>query len=107
MAKFLTLEGLTYFWSKVKTQLDGKVSTVTGKGLSTNDLTATLKEHYGVAYTHAQSSHAPTGAQANVIESIKVDGTALTVTSKAVNIDSSAIVTAITNAEIDTMLSAN
>lgn len=107
MAKFLTLEGLTYFWSKVKGKLDNKVDKVTGKGLSTNDLTATLKEHYDVAYTHAQSSHAPTGAQANVIESIKVDGTALTVTNKSVNINSSAIVTAITNTEIDTMLNAN
>ena len=107
MAKFLTLEGLTYFWSKVKGQLDGKVDKVTGKGLSTNDLTATLKSHYDAAYTHSTSTHAPTNAQANVIESIKVDGTALTVTNKAVNIDSSAIVTAITNAEIDTVISAN
>lgn len=105
MAKFLTLEGLTYFWSKVKGQLDGKVDKATGKGLSTNDLTNTLKENYNAAYVHATSTHAPTNAQANVIEAIKVDGTALTVTNKSVNIDSSAIVTAITNAEIDTVIS--
>lgn len=107
MAKFLTLEGLTYFWSKAKAQLDNKVDKVTGKGLSTNDLTDTLKSHYDAAYTHSTSTHAPTNAQANVIETVKVNGTALTVTNKSVNIDSSAIVTAITNAEIDTMLSAN
>lgn len=106
MAKFLTLEGLTYFWSKVKVQLNNKVDKEANKGLSTNDLTSLRLDHYESAYTHSTSSHAPTNAQANVIETIKVNGTALAVTSKAVNIDSSAFVTAITNTEIDTMLSA-
>lgn len=36
--------------------------------------------------THADSAHAPSNAQANVIESIKVNGTAQTITSKSVNI---------------------
>ena len=66
--------------------ISGKVDKVDGKGLSTNDLTNTLKSNYDAAYTHSQSTHAPTNAQANVIESIKVNGTAQTVTSKAVNI---------------------
>lgn len=52
----------------------------------TNDLTNALKANYDTAYTHSQSTHAPTNAQANVIESIKVNGTAQTITSKAVNI---------------------
>lgn len=104
MAKFLTLEGLTYFWSKVKGKLDGKVDKVTGKGLSTNDLTTTLKSHYDAAYTHSTSTHAPTDAEANVIETVKVNGTALTVTDKAVNITPSTFVTAITNTEIDTIV---
>lgn len=104
MAKFLTLEGLTYFWSKAKAQLNNKVDKVTGKGLSTNDLTATLKSHYDAAYTHSTSTHAPTDAEANVIETVKVNGTALTVTDKAVNIDPSTFVTAITNTEIDTVV---
>ena len=38
------------------------------------------------AYDHSQSAHAPTNAQANVIETVKVNGTALTPSSKAVNI---------------------
>ena len=96
---------MTYFWCKLKGQLGNKVDNVTGKGLSTNDLTDTLKSHYGAAYAHSTSTHAPTNAQANVIEAIKVDGTALPVTNKSVNIDSSTIVTAITNAEIDTVIS--
>lgn len=48
MNKFLSLTGLTYFWSKVKTYIDtalnGKVSTVEGKGLSTEDYTTAEKE---------------------------------------------------------------
>ena len=39
-----------------------------------------------VAYDHSQTAHAPSNAQANVIETIKVNGTALTPSSKAVNI---------------------
>ena len=36
-----------------------------GKGLSTNDLTNTLKANYDTAYTHSQSAHAPSNAQKN------------------------------------------
>ena len=40
--KFLNYEGLSHFWSKIKTLLGGKVDKVEGKGLSTNDLTDEL-----------------------------------------------------------------
>ncbi len=52
----------------------------------TNDLTNELKANYDAAYTHSQSAHAPSNAQANVIETIQVNGTAQTVSGKAVNI---------------------
>lgn len=52
----------------------------------TNDLTNELKANYDAAYTHSQAAHAPANAQANVIETVKVNNTALTVTDKAVNI---------------------
>lgn len=55
--------------------LDGKVSTVSGKGLSTNDLTATLKANYDTAYTHSQSTHAPSNAERNIIIGIQKNGT--------------------------------
>ena len=62
----------------VDNALAGKVDKVEGKGLSTNDYTAAEKTKLaGIA----------TGAQVNVIESVKVDGTALAITEKAVNID--------------------
>ena len=43
----------------------GKVDKVAGKGLSTNDLTNALKTNYDNAYTHSQSTHAPSNAQKN------------------------------------------
>ena len=49
-------------------------------------LTTTLKSNYDTAYTHSQSAHAPSGAQANVIEKINVNGTQLVPSSKTVNI---------------------
>lgn len=52
----------------------------------TNDLTNTLKANYDSAYTHSQSAHAPTNAQANVLEAIKVNGVAQTISNKVVNI---------------------
>ena len=54
-----------------------KVDKVAGKGLSTNDFTDALESKLeGVA----------SGAQVNVVETIKVNNSALTVTDKAVNI---------------------
>ena len=63
-----------------KTEFDAHVSD------TTKHITSTERTNWGTAYTHSQSTHAPSDAQANVIESIKVNGTAQTITSKAVNI---------------------
>lgn len=61
----------------INSALAGKVDAVSGKGLSTNDYTTAEK---------SKLSDVETGAQANVIESVKVNGTALTVISKAVDV---------------------
>ena len=53
---------------------------------TTKHITSTERTNWNAAKTHADSAHAPSNAQANVIESVKVNGTAQTVTSKAVNI---------------------
>lgn len=79
--------GVLYLWQQIKAKLGAKVDKVDGKGLSTNDLTSALKSNYDKAYTHSTSTHAPSNAQANVIETVKVNDTALTPSSKAVNID--------------------
>lgn len=71
----------------LQSTLDGKVDKVDGKGLSTNDLTATLKSNYDTAYTHSQQTHAPTDAEKNVIIGVQKNGTDLTIDSnRKVNI---------------------
>lgn len=61
-------------------------STTEYKGLSDNDLTNELKSNYDAAYTHSKADHAPADAQANIVEAVKVNGTALTIEDKTVDI---------------------
>ena len=61
----------------IKSALDNKVSTESGKGLSSNDYTSAEK---------TKLSGIDTGAQVNVIETIKKNGKALSVSNKAVDI---------------------
>ena len=50
-------------------------------------ITSTKVSDWDSAKTHADSAHAPSNAQENVLETVKVNGTALTPSNKAVNID--------------------
>lgn len=63
----------------------------------TASFTTQLKANYDAAYTHSQSAHAPSNAQANVIETVKVNGSALTPSSKAVNVTVPTKVSQLTN----------
>lgn len=75
--EYLDKSGLALLISKIKSALGGKVDVVSGKGLSTNDYTSAEKQKLsGIA----------SGAQVNVIESVKVNGTKLTPSSKAVDV---------------------
>ena len=78
MSKLINLTGLTRFWTKAKdyidTALNGKVDKVTGKGLSTNDLTATLKGNYDAAYTHSNNSDVHVTAAQKTAWDGKADG---------------------------------
>lgn len=86
--KYLDYDGLVYYHSKVKTALGNKVDKVSGKGLSTNDFTNTLKNKLdGIA----------AGAQVNVIEGVNVNGTAVTPTNKIVNLTIPTKLTDLTN----------
>lgn len=81
-AKATTLEGYgitdAYTATAANTELDKKVDKEAGKQLSTNDYTTEDKNKLtGVA----------TGAEVNKIDAVKVNGTALEITDKAVNID--------------------
>lgn len=73
------LEGLSnYNDAEIKTSIENKVDKVTGKGLSTNDFTDDLNTKLaGIA----------AGAEVNAINTVKLNGEALTVTDKSVNIE--------------------
>lgn len=77
----------------VNISLSGKVDKVTGKQLSTEDYTTAEKTKLGGISE---------GAQVNVIETVKVDGVALTPTSKAVDIDLSGKVDKVTGKQLST-----
>lgn len=80
--KSMTLENLKRFASNIKTWANNSfVAKETGKGLSSNDYTDTEK---------TKLSGVEAGAQVNVIETVKVNGTAQAVSEKAINIDLSA-----------------
>lgn len=82
----------------VSDAVDGKVDKVTGKGLSTNDLTNTLKSNYDAAYTHSTIAHAPSNAERNTIVTIQKNGTALSPdSSRAINVTVPTKVSELTN----------
>lgn len=86
---------LTRFYTKTEINnfLDGKVDKVAGKNLSTNDYTTAEKNKLaGIA----------SGAQANTITSIKVNGTTQTITNKIVDIT---VPDAYSKSEVDAKLS--
>lgn len=86
--EYLDKSGLTLLISKIKSALGGKVDVVSGKGLSTNDYTSAEKQKLsGIA----------SGAQVNVIESVKVNGTKVEPSSKAVDISVPTKVSQLTN----------
>lgn len=84
---FLDETGLAHFWQQILGRLNNFVRAEEGKGLSTNDLTDTLKSNYDAAYNYSISAHAPTDAEKNVIVGIQKNGTNLSVDSnRRVNI---------------------
>lgn len=61
-------------------------STTEYRTMTDNNLTDALKDNYDAGYQHSLADHAPKSAQENVVESVKLNGTALTVTNKSVDI---------------------
>lgn len=74
---FLDDAGLVSLWGKITGKLATKVDKVSGKQLSTEDYTTAEK---------TKLAGVETGAQVNVLESVSVNGSALTPTSKGVDI---------------------
>lgn len=69
----------------INTALGTKVDKVTGKGLSTNDLTDDLVTKINNTATKVEEI-ATVGGEPNIIEVVKRNGVALTVTDKSVNV---------------------
>lgn len=78
MAKYLDLDGLTYYKAKEDLLLANKVDKETGKGLSTNDYTTAEK---------TKLSGIETAAEVNVLEGVQLNGTTITPTNKIANIE--------------------
>lgn len=86
--KFLSQDGLLYYWQSLKTILANKVDKQTGKGLSTNDYSTAEK---------TKLTNIAAGAQVNVIQSIKVNNVVQGVDAKAVNITVPTVTSDLTN----------
>ena len=61
--------GLAHFWQQILGRLNNFVRAEEGKGLSTNDLTDTLKSNYDAAYNYSISAHAPKTVPATLLAS--------------------------------------
>lgn len=83
LTKLTSGEKLSVAFGKISKAITDLISHI---GDSVKHITNTERANWNAAKTHADSAHAPSNAQANVIETVKVNGTALTPSSKAVNI---------------------
>lgn len=83
----------------LQSTLNNKVDKISGKGLSTNDLTSTLKTNYDKAYTHSTTAHAPSNAERNAIVGIQKNGSDVSIDSstRKVNITVPTKVSDLTN----------
>lgn len=87
--QYLSKTGLTYLWGRITTLFQPKEA---GKGLSTNDYTDADK-----AEVAKIAGLVATGGEPNVLEGVMVNGTALTITNKAVDVTVPTAVSELTN----------
>ncbi len=85
MAKYIDNNGFAHFLGKLKTLLDGKVNTESGKGLSTNDYTTAEKNKLAGIASGANNYSLPT-AGANTKGGVKI-GAGLTMTGEVLSAD--------------------
>ena len=101
---FADLDYLALTPAEVEAKINSIVSTTAHTHMNKSILdqitaafTTALKSNYDAAYTHSQTAHAPANAQANIIETVKVNGVALTPSSKAVDVTVPTKVSDLTN----------
>lgn len=102
--KYSGANGITYLLALLRDKFNTKVDKIDGQGLSANNLTAALKEKYDAAYTHSQSTHAPTSAERNTLVGIQTNGVdvAIDASTRKANID---LATYTTTSAMNTALS--
>ena len=83
LTKLSSGEKLSVAFGKISKAITDLISHI---GDSVKHITSTERTNWNAAKSHADSAHAPSNAQANVIETVKVNGTALAPSSKAVDI---------------------
>ncbi len=83
LVKLSSGEKLSVAFGKISKAITDLISHI---GDTVKHITSTERTNWNAAKIHADSAHAPSNAQANVIETVKVNGTALTPNSKAVDI---------------------
>ena len=83
LTKLTSGEKLSVAFGKISKAVTDLISHV---GDSVKHITSTERSVWDAASMHAGSVHAPSNAQANIIETIKVNGNALTPTNKSVDI---------------------
>ena len=85
MAKYIDENGFAHFLGKLKTLLDGKVSTESGKGLSTNDYTTAEKNKLAGIAANANNYSLPT-ASSSTKGGVKI-GSGLGMSGEVLSID--------------------
>ncbi|MCI7041692.1 MAG: hypothetical protein MR992_06130 [Lachnospiraceae bacterium] len=84
LSELISGEGLSVAFGKIAKAITELISHIAD---SVKHITSTERTNWDLAKEHADSTHAPSDAQANVIETVKVNGTALTPSSKAVDVN--------------------
>ena len=83
LSKLSSGEKLSVAFGKISKAITDLISHIAD---SVKHITNAERTNWNAAKTHADSAHAPSNAQANVIETVKVNGTALIPNSKAVDV---------------------
>lgn len=83
LVKLSSGEKLSVAFGKISKAITDLISHISD---SVKHITSAERSNWNAAKTHADSAHAPSTAQENVIETVKVNGTALEVNNKAVNV---------------------
>lgn len=85
--KYLDENGLLYVWGKIKAAMPTKLSELTNDDHTVKDANYVHTDNNFTTTEKNKLSNIASGAQANVIETIKVNNSALTPSSKTVNIE--------------------